>query len=311
MPGFAALMALSASQTKESQSAVQVALAQRQRKEEARRKQQEEQERKERELEHKLRIKHFEDEKKAQERRLQQEHEEKAREAALQRRAEEQRDALRYGPKKARASASSGDSSPRWPSSATQGKSDVRRRRFPSDDDDADSSGGSPGAALTREEKRERKLQAELNRTFHSAKRTSHANGYAKAGKMLPGGACDVTTTPGLVDSGSSSQSVKARIAAMPNTLTKLNVVKRDTRTIDEILQDRAKARDVKVLDGDEAREFNDWFGKGKKKDPAKKSSQPLTPSPTSGANTPVSRVSSPCGYLVFLCSPCILTFTF
>jgi len=90
-------------------------------------------------------------------------------------------------------------------------------------------------------------------------------------------------------------------------TLTKLNVVKRDTRTIDEIVQDRAKA---KTLDGDKAREFSDWFGTSKKKDktsplaPASSyssstssitmstflsGSQSTTSAVTSGTNTPVS----------------------
>jgi hypothetical protein len=74
----------------------------------------------------------------------------------------------------------------------------------------------------------------------------------------------------------------------MPNTLTKLNVVKRDTRTIDEILQDRAKAKEGKVLDGDDAREFADWFGSSKEKDAAKKPSN--LSGPNSGANSPSSR---------------------
>lgn len=67
MSGFAALMALSATQTKQSQDSVQSALIQRQQKEELRRKQQEEKERKEKELENKLRLKHFEDAKRHEE----------------------------------------------------------------------------------------------------------------------------------------------------------------------------------------------------------------------------------------------------
>jgi len=91
---------------------------------------------------------------------------------------------------------------------------------------------------------------------------------------------------------------VKERIAAMPNTLMKLNTVKRDTRTIDEILQDRAKARVSKVIDGDDAKEFNDWFST-KKKDSPKKNTQfgasgagPAS-APGSGANTPSSTQGS------------------
>jgi len=84
---------------------------------------------------------------------------------------------------------------------------------------------------------------------------------------------------------------VKARIAAMPNGLTKLNINKRDTRTIDEILQDRAKARETKILDGEEAKEFNDWFG-GKKKDVPKPPLPPASASASSGWSTPVIRPS-------------------
>jgi protein SPT2 len=80
--------------------------------------------------------------------------------------------------------------------------------------------------------------------------------------------------------------------------LTKLNVVKRDTRTIDEILQDRAKAREAKILDGDDAREFNDWFGGSKKKESPKKPVLPTTGSaPSSGANTPTSLNSAYAAY--------------
>ena len=59
-------------------------------------------------------------------------------------------------------------------------------------------------------------------------------------------------------------KSVKDRLAAQPITLTKLKAVKWDTRTIDEIVQDRVKAK--KTLDGDKAREFSDWFGTSEKR---------------------------------------------
>jgi protein SPT2 len=299
MSGFAALMALSASQTKETQSAVQSALAQRHRKEELRRKQQEERERKERELETKLRLKHFEDEKKEQERQQRLEQERQARERVLQRREEEQRDALRYGPKKAK-TISAPDGAPKWPTSSHS----PEKHKILSDAD-GDSARESPGLSLTREEKRERKLQAELKRTFHSAKRSRLTGGYVKEGRRLPGGAIDITTTtPGQADTASGAQSIKARISAIPNTLTKLNIVKRDVRTIDEIRTDLAK---VKVLAGDEAREFNDWFGKAKKKEPTKSA---VVSAPPSGANTPASQTSSSkytgtvhlpnCSYCVF-----------
>lgn len=282
-------MALSASQTKESQTAVQTALAQRQRNEELKRKQQAEQDRKEQENARKLRLKHFEDERREQERKQRMEEVRQAKEAALQKREDEARDILRYGPKKAKALTSGPEgSAPKWPSSASQSRAreDVRNRRLP-DDEDEDSA----PEFLTREEKRERKQEKERRKLFHPTKRPSNAGGYSKPGRRLPGGAVDVTTTSQMADMASGSKSVKERIAAMPNTLTKLNTVKRDTRTIDEILQDRAKAREFKVLDGDEAREFNDWFGTAKKKEAAKNPSTQLSASAAnSGANTPASR---------------------
>lgn len=308
---FAALMALSKSQTKESQDSVQSALIQRQRKEELRRRQQEEQEKKEREREAKLRLKHFEDAKRQEELKLRREQEEAALERARQRREDEERNALRYGPKKAKSEGSS-----KWPSASTNSRDEVRRRRLPSGSDDE-----APAAVvLTREEKRKRKEENELRRSLSYGKRSSHSSSR-RAGGKLPGGAIDVTSTQ-ILDTGSpggSSQSIKARISAIPNTLTKLNVIKRDTRTIDEILQDRAKARETKILDGDDAREFNDWFGVSKKKEPPKKQ-VPISasPVPSSGANTPISTHSE---YMVLLpsCScvlihcgrsrECILTF--
>lgn len=277
MSGFAALMALSRSQTKESQDSVQSALVQRQRKEELKRKQQEEQEKKERERENKLRLKYFEEAKKQEELKLRREQEEAAQERERKRREDEERNALRYGPKKAKST-----SSPKWPSANTRSRDDGRRR----DSDDE----GSATFALTREEKRKRKEEAELRRSLNPSKRSSRPS-VRKADGKLPGGAIDVTSAQ-FFDSGSpaGAQSIKARISAIPNTLTKLNVIKRDTRTIDEILQDRAKAREAKVLDGDDAREFNDWFGGSKKKEPPKKPVLPTTGStPSSGANTPTS----------------------
>jgi hypothetical protein len=300
MSSFRALMAISATQTKEAQGAVQQALAQRQRNEELRRKQREEQERKEQELARKLRLKHFEDEKRERERLQRLEQEKLAQATALQKREEEAKNALRYGPKKAKSlssapSASDGPS-PKWPSSSSQSRAraEVRQRRVPGEDgDDGDNDGPVP-EFLTREEKRERKQALELKKIFKSTKRPgSHTT---RARKHLPGGAVDVTTTNTPDLAGASNKSVKERLAAMPNTLTKLNTVKRDTRTIDEILQDRAKAREVKVLDGDEAREFSDWFVSPKKKEKEiiKKLSpplpQPAIPMAASGANTPASR---------------------
>ncbi|KAG1804731.1 uncharacterized protein HD556DRAFT_1325819 [Suillus plorans] len=276
---FAALMALSASQTKESQSAVQTALLQRQRNEELQRKKREEFDRKEREEATKLRQKRFEDEKKQRELQLKRESEMRRMEEEQARREEEQRNALLYGPKRAK-------SGSKWPSSSGISKESIPRRRLPSDEEDGSRS-GSPAMALTREEKRRRRVETELRRGY-AYKRAASSSGYHKAGRRLPGGAIDATSAP-TSDSGNGSQSVKARLSALPNTLTKLNVHKRDTRTIDEILQDRAKAKTA-TLDGDDAKEFNDWFGKGKK-DTGKTSAQVSTAAPSresSGSSSPV-----------------------
>lgn len=276
---FAALMALSASQTKESQSAVQTALLQRQRNEELQRKKREEFDRKEREEAAKLRQKRFEDEKKQRELQLKRESEMRRMEEEQARREEEQRNALLYGPKRAKLGS-------KWPSSSGTSKESIPRRRLPSDEEDGSRS-GSPAMALTREEKRRRRVEFELRRGYAS-KRAASSSGYHKAGRRLPGGAIDATSAP-TSDSGNGSQSVKARLSALPNTLTKLNVHKRDTRTIDEILQDRAKAKTA-TLDGDDAKEFNDWFGKGKK-DTGKTSAQISTAAPSrasSGSSSPV-----------------------
>lgn len=276
---FAALMALSASQTKESQSAVQTALLQRQRNEELQRKKREEFDRKEREEAAKLRQKRFEDEKKQRELQLKRESEMRRMEEEQARREEEQRNALLYGPKRAK-------SGSKWPSSSGISKESIPRRRLPSDEEDGSRS-GSPAMALTREEKRRRRVEVELRKGY-PGRRPASSSGYHKAGRRLPGGAIDATSAP-TSDSGNGSQSVKARLSALPNTLTKLNVHKRDTRTIDEILQDRAKAKTA-TLDGDDAKEFNDWFGKGKK-DTGKTSAQISTAAPSrasSGSSSPV-----------------------
>ncbi|KAH0832891.1 hypothetical protein J3R83DRAFT_11843 [Lanmaoa asiatica] len=280
MSRFAALMALSASQTKQAQGAVQTALEQRQRNEELRRKKQEEIERKTREEEAKLRQKRFEDQKKEQELEAKRVAEQARLVAEQTRREEEARNALLYGPKKGK------QHGPRWPTSHSGIRDEVRRRRV-GEGEEEDSRSGSPALALTREEKRQRRMESDMRRTYQ-LKRAS-LGGYSKAGRRLPGGAIDAQSTHAS-DAGSSAQSVKARLAALPNTLTKLNVNKRDTRTIDEILQDRAKAKTA-TLDGDDAREFNDWFGKAKKKEsaslPSTQSSTSLASAPSSGANSP------------------------
>ncbi|GBE88220.1 hypothetical protein BKA93DRAFT_820196 [Sparassis latifolia] len=270
---FAALMALSATQTRQSDAAVQSALAERQRKEAQRRKEQEDRDRREREVEAKLRLKRLEDEKREQERQRRLEEERGAKEREQRRKQEQERDALRYGPKKARTDKNG------YPVSGA-----ARRRSSSSDDESAGAN------ALTREEKRRRRLESEMR--GRSAPRRSTHTGYSKAGRRLPGGAVDITTTEAsFLSEPSGSQSIRERVAAEPAKLIKLNVNKRDTRTIDEILQDRAKAR-AKTLDGDQARSFSDWFGKGKKESPKKPTPQ-IGSASTSRDNTPGTKTSS------------------
>jgi len=66
--------------------------------------------------------------------------------------------------------------------------------------------------------------------------------------------------------------------------------VKRDTRTIDEIRMDLQKKREGKVLDGDEAKTFDDWFTT-KKKVPVKKVQDHMGSVNHSGTNTPTQRM--------------------
>jgi protein SPT2 len=251
--GYKALLALSESHNKTLESTVQAALAQKKLKDEQRRKQQEEQERKQRELDTKLRLRYFEEQKKKAEAEARKEELLKAKEADLLRREAEQRDALRYGPKKAKAVAAAAG---KWPASDSGVREEVRRKRVPDDDDEADA-----GSMLTREEKRERKMQAELKRAFHAPRRPVGNATHKKPGshgRRLPGGAINIVSGPSA-GAAVGAGSVKERLAALPNTLTRLNVVKRDTRTIDEIVRDRRENK-AEVLDGDRARTFDDWF---------------------------------------------------
>ncbi|KAK1231323.1 hypothetical protein PQX77_005565 [Marasmius sp. AFHP31] len=282
MSSFSSLMALSRSQTHDQQASVQKALLERQRKEQEQKKRAQEQEKRQKELDQKLLLKHFEDEKKEKERQRKREEEEKAREAARQRRAEEQKNNLLYGPKKA--SKMNGGSSSASSSQSRDGSS--RKKRMSDDEDDAPA-----GLALTREELRERKLQAALKKAMGTSSRSTISRTYHRPGGKLPGGAVDTTSNPLDAGSSSSGRSVRERLAAMPNTLTKLNTNKRDTRTIDEILQDRAKAKELKTLDGEEAKEFTDWFGDAKKD---KLKSHAASTGTTPRANTPLSSSPAP-----------------
>ncbi|KAJ3491793.1 hypothetical protein NLI96_g449 [Meripilus lineatus] len=248
MSNFAALMALSASQTRQSEAAVQSALADRERREALKRKQQEEKEKKDREMEAKLRLKRFEEEKRAQERQKRMELEKAAREREMKRKEEEQRNNLLYGPKRSKSE---------YPSSNLGGHEG--RRRNTSDDESV------PGNALTREEKRKRRMEAEMRYGLNGTKRSAQFPGFKKAKRRLPGGAIDATS-PVEGSASGGFRSTRERLAAEPPTLIKLNIHKRDTRTIDEIVKDIAKTKEGKVLEGEDAKEFADWFGKGKNK---------------------------------------------
>lgn len=275
MTSWQTLMALSATHTRRAEEAVQSQLAERQRREAQKRREIEEKEKKERELEAKLRLKRLEEQKREQERAERLERERQAKEREMQRRQEQERDALLYGrPKKARDRHG-------YPVSGAGGK---RTHSSASDDDES-----GPSNVLTREEKRQRALERELGMGRGSGKRTSGGGVYRKPGRRLPGGAVDSVTMGSASSSQGSpakAQSTRERLKAEPAMLIKLNTNKRDTRTIDEILTDRAKLRQGKVLDGESAKEFNDWFGKAKK-DPPKKPPVPTASSSTSRANTP------------------------
>lgn len=257
MSSFAALMALSATQTRETEAQVQSALEERQRRDAQKRKQQDEKERKEKEMEAKLRLKHLEERKREEERQKRMEAEKQAKEATLRKKEEEQRDSLRYGPRKAKTD---------YPSSS-HGSRDQGRRKASSSDDES----GAGGPALTREEKRQMRLQRELNYGLSNGKR-SGGGAYRKAGRRLPGGAVD-TFADGGASPGGNYRSTKDRLAHQPPGLIRLNVNKRDTRTIDEIRQDLERKK-TKVLMGEDAKGFDNWFGGGKAKGKGATSSQ-------------------------------------
>ena len=242
-------MAISASNTQASQRAAQQALAEKKRKEEEELRKRAERERKEKELENRLRLKHFEDEKRERERKEREERLNEEKEKLREKKEAMVRDKLLGNVKKA-----SRSRSPSYPSVNPGSRDELRKKRLPSDDED------DSGSFLTREEKRERRKIADLK--FGDG-RTRKAGASQKSRRVLPGGGVDSGGNSSSQNS-SSSQSVKARLAAMPNTLQKLNVNKRDTRTIDEIVRDRERNKEGRVLNGDQAKEFNDWFGKKK-----------------------------------------------
>ena len=252
---FATLMAISASNTQASQRAAQQALAEKRRKEEEEMRKRAERERKEKELENRLRLKHFEDEKRERERKEREERLNEEKERLREKKEAMARDKLLGNLKK-----SSRSRSPSYPSVNSGSRDELRKKRLPSDGEE------DSGSFLTREEKRERRRIADLKFGAGRTKKVTVGNGpFQRSKKVLPGGGVDMGgSDPGQNSAGPSAQSVKARLAAMPNTLQRLNVNKRDTRTIDEIIRDREKNKEGRVLNGEQAKEFNDWFGKKK-----------------------------------------------
>lgn len=134
-----------------------------------------------------------------------------------------------------------------------------------------------------------------MKRLYGGAKKpgSASAGSYQKVGRKLAGGAVDIIIDPTASSGGGSEyKSVKERLIAQQNTLVKLNANKRDTRTIDEIVTQRAMARQHKTLEGEQAAQFDDWFGvKKKDKEKEKLNSRPSSVGP---APTPPSQVKKP-----------------
>lgn len=274
---FAELMAISASQTRESDLATQQILAEKKRKEELRKKEQEERARKEREAEARAIKKKLEEEQREAERRQRAEEDRQRKEQIIQQRREEKRRNLVYG--KERRSG--------WGSSSGGGRS--HKSRSGSDDDDDDGP-----AALTREEKRQRRLNNDLNKSFTSSRRINAAPAVPPLRKTMPGRVANNFEVPAVTvrrsqptgvlgDTAKTGlQTMRQQLAALPATLMRVGTNKRDTRTIDEIVTDLQKKKEGKILEGDEARKNGDWFGEKKKRDGLKKASQKssLSPSP-------------------------------
>ncbi|KAJ7589882.1 hypothetical protein C8J56DRAFT_1004061 [Mycena floridula] len=261
---FADLIALSQTQTKESQADVEARLRSRKQREQKERKAREQREEKERNEEKRRLTKVFEQEKRKQEQALQELERQKALEATRLRREEDQRDALRYGPKKAKAD-------PKWPSSASSSSTSSHPRRRDDNGNDSDHS------QLTRLEIRERKQRLEQQRAARAGQRAAPRRNRPHG--RLPGGALDSTTAP-MMQPAKGPQTTRERLSAMTPILIPLNQVKRDVRTIDEI-HTEIKGRLAKpTLEGDAAKGFDDWFGGDNKKKEKEKRTQSSTPPP-------------------------------
>jgi protein SPT2 len=286
MPSFDQLMAMSQTDTQRSQLALQSALSAKAARQATEAKARAEREAKEREMERKLRLKRMEEDQRAREREARLAAEREAREKELARREAEERERL-LGQKRARASGSRPD----YPSSSSGSK------RRGSDDE------GSGATALTREEKRERRLQAELWRSAGGSKRGSGLAGYGKSGQRLAGGAINkvidnqtafnASATAAAV--GEEHLSARARLSRVENGLVKLNQNKRDTRSIDEIVRDLDKAKG-RVLEGEAASKFA-FFSDSKKekaeRDRLERAKQAASTATSSASGSPAPSVPS------------------
>jgi protein SPT2 len=106
-------------------------------------------------------------------------------------------------------------------------------------------------------------LQHHLQLQFsqNAVRRGGPSVGTSRVGRHLPGGGINIAASLLQAADGSAGRGrlVWACLVAMPNTLMKLNTVKRDTCTIDKLC-DCAKACEKKTLEGEEAHDFYDCF---------------------------------------------------
>lgn len=258
---FAELMALSASQTRENNAATQQLLEEKKRKDEQRLRAQQAKEAREREMQAVLVRRRLEEAQRSEETQRRTEEARARKEAVLARREEEHRLNLMYGKDKRSISSSGGGDGSRG-----------RKSKNGEDDDD----GGETGTSvLTREEKRMRRLNNDLSRNFVSKRKDasySSVNSPRRPGRSLAHEVIDSqkgARTPGSAGSSandsSSRLSLRKQLSSMPQQLIKLNTVKRDTRTIDEIVNDLQRAKEAKIIAGDDARGFKDWFASREK----------------------------------------------
>lgn len=231
---FEAMMSLAREKAQANQASVEATIRQKEYKERERRAKQEEIDRKQREMEAKMRQRHFENQKKEEERKRKEEKQREEAEAARERREAQIREEILHGKK----------SAPR----AGGGTRTAGVKRSRSLDVDS-----GPATFLTREEKRARKESA-----FFDAPSAKATKSTQRPRAKLPGGA--LNTVGGSASSSATKGNTRQRLMKAPNTLVKLNQVKRDTRTIDEIVTDIAH----KKSGGAESSGNTDFFGNKK-----------------------------------------------